>query len=62
MLWFCGFFNYADRQALSAVFPLLKGEFGISDPELGTLSSAFMLLYALTSPFTGYTVGNNNSK
>jgi MFS family permease len=56
LLWFCGFFNYADRQALSAVFPLLKGEFGISDPQLGTLSSAFMLLYALTSPFTGYTV------
>ena len=54
--WFCGFFNYADRQALSAVFPLLKGEFGISDAQLGTLSSAFMLLYALTSPFTGYTV------
>ena len=56
MLWFCGFFNYADRQALSAVFPLLKGEFGISDPQLGTLSSAFMLVYALTSPFTGYAV------
>jgi MFS family permease len=56
LLWFCGFFNYADRQALSAVFPLLKGEFGISDPALATLSSAFMLLYALTSPFTGYTV------
>jgi MFS family permease len=56
LLWFCGFFNYADRQALSAVFPLLKGEFGIGDPALGTLSSAFMLLYALTSPFTGYTV------
>jgi MFS family permease len=56
LLWFCGFFNYADRQALSAVFELLKGEFAISDTALGTLSSAFMLLYALTSPFTGYTV------
>src|SRR5579885_2072507 len=56
LLWFCGFFNYADRQALSAVFPLLHGEVGISDPALGTLSSAFMLLYALTSPFPGYTV------
>ena len=56
LLWFCGFFNYADRQASDAVFQLLKGEFEISDPQLGTLSSAFMLLYALTSPFTGYTV------
>ena len=24
LLWFCGFFNYADRQAVSAVFPLLE--------------------------------------
>jgi MFS family permease len=56
MLWFCGFFNYADRQALSAVFPLLGAEFEIGDPELGTLSTAFMLLYALTSPFTGHAV------
>jgi MFS family permease len=56
LLWFCGFFNYADRQALSAVFPVLGREFGIGDPELGTLSSAFMLLYALTSPFTGFAV------
>ncbi len=56
LLWFCGFFNYADRQALSAVLPLLKGEFGLSDRQQGMLASAFMLLYALTSPFTGYIV------
>ena len=24
LLWFCGFFNYADRQAVYSVFPLLK--------------------------------------
>ena len=24
LLWFCGFFNYADRQAVNSVFPLLK--------------------------------------
>lgn len=56
LLWLCGFFNYADRQALSAVFPVLGSEFGIGDPELGTLSSAFMLVYAMTSPFTGFAV------
>lgn len=56
LLWFCGFFNYADRQALSAVFPALEREFGIGDPEKGMLASAFMLLYALTSPFTGFAV------
>lgn len=56
MLWFCGFFNYADRQALSAVLPLLETEFDLSDTQIGWLSSAFMLVYALTSPFAGYTV------
>ena len=35
LLWFCGFFNYADRQAVSAVFPLLKSEFDLNDTQLG---------------------------
>lgn len=56
LLWFCGFFNYADRQALSAVFPLLGAEFKLSDGQLGLLGSAFMVVYAAASPFTGYTV------
>jgi MFS family permease len=56
LLWFCGFFNYADRQAVYSVFPLIKSEFGLSQEQLGYLGSAFMLVYALTSPFSGYTV------
>jgi MFS family permease len=56
LLWFCGFFNYADRQALSAVAPMLQTEFELDDTRIGFLNSAFMLVYALTSPFTGYTV------
>jgi MFS family permease len=56
LLWFCGFFNYADRQALSAVMPEIQGEFRLSDRQLGLLASAFMVVYALASPFTGYTV------
>ncbi len=56
LLWFCGFFNYADRQAVYSVFPLLKGEFGLSNPQLGLLGSAFMVVYAALSPFSGYTV------
>jgi len=56
LLWFCGFFNYADRQAVYSVFPLLKSEFGLSKPQLGLLGSAFMFVYAVASPFSGYTV------
>jgi sugar phosphate permease len=56
LLWFCGFFNYADRQAVYSVFPLLKSEFVLSPTQLGLLGSAFMFVYALSSPFSGYTV------
>ena len=56
ILWGCGFFNYADRQALSAVAPMLQKEFDLKDTQIGYVNSAFMLVYALTSPLTGYTV------
>jgi MFS family permease len=56
LLWFCGFFNYADRQAVFSVFPLLKQEFGLSGLERGMLGSAFMVVYACASPFSGYSV------
>jgi MFS family permease len=55
-LWFAGFFNYADRQAVYSVFPLLKSEFGLSPEQQGLLGMAFMVVYALSSPFSGYTV------
>jgi len=56
LLWFCGFFNYTDRQALSAVLPAIEGEFHLTDDQIGWLGSAFMVVYSLTSPFTGYAV------
>ena len=56
LLWFAGFFNYADRQAVFSVFELLSTEFTLSDEQLGLLGSAFMLVYAVSSPFSGYTV------
>jgi MFS family permease len=56
LLWFCGFFNYADRQAVFSVFPLLKNEFALSNSQRGWLGSVFMLVYATASPFTGYLV------
>jgi sugar phosphate permease len=35
--------NYIDRQALYAVFPLIKSDLQLSDTALGFLGSAFML-------------------
>jgi len=54
MLWFICFFNYADRQAIFSVFPLLKTELKLSGAELGLLGSAFMWVYAFSAPFAGY--------
>ncbi len=56
LLWFCGFFNYADRQAVFSVFPLIKKEFHLDNTTVSLLGSAFMLVYAVASPFTGYVV------
>ena len=53
MLWFVCFFNYADRQAIFSVFPLLKAELGFSDYQLGIIGGAFMIVYALAGPLAG---------
>jgi len=45
--------NYIDRQALYAVFPLIKTDLRLSDTALGLLGSAFMFSYMLAAPFFG---------
>ncbi|MDE1178453.1 MAG: MFS transporter [Edaphobacter sp.] len=54
LLWFVFLFNYADRQAIFSLFPLIKTEMHLSDVELGILGSCFMWMYALCGPFTGW--------
>src|SRR5436190_3140402 len=54
MLWFVCFFNYGDRQAISAIFPKLKDEFGFTKVQLGLIGSAFMWVYAFGAPLAGY--------
>jgi MFS family permease len=54
MLWFVCFFNYADRQAIFSVFPVLREEFGFDAVQLGLIGSAFMWVYAFGSPFAGF--------
>jgi MFS family permease len=45
--------NYIDRQILFAVFPLVKKDLLLSDKQLGFISSAFIIVYLLTSPIFG---------
>lgn len=54
MLWMVCFFNYADRQAISAVFPVLEKEFGFNKEQLGLIGSAFMWVYAGGAPLAGF--------
>ncbi|MEO6982428.1 MAG: MFS transporter, partial [Edaphobacter sp.] len=53
MLWFVCFFNYADRQAIFSIFPLIKQQFHLSDVQLGVVGASFMWMYAIFGPFAG---------
>jgi MFS family permease len=56
MLWWIAFFNYADRQAIFSVFPLLEKELHLNSVQLGVLGSAFAWVYGLASPVAGLIV------
>ncbi|OLE12239.1 MAG: hypothetical protein AUG89_07990 [Acidobacteria bacterium 13_1_20CM_4_56_7] len=53
MLWCISFFNYADREAIFSLFPLLQKEMRLTSIQLGLLGSAFAWVYGLTAPFAG---------
>ncbi len=46
MLWTICFFNYADRQGIFSIFPVLKETMNLSEVQLGFIGSAFMWVYA----------------
>lgn len=53
MLWCISFFNYADREAIFSLFPLLQKEMHLTPVQLGLLGSAFAWVYGLSAPFAG---------
>ena len=62
MLWGISFFNYADRQAIFSVFPLLEQEMHLTPVQLGLLGSAFAWVYGLGAPFAGWIVDRVSRK
>jgi len=54
MLWCVCFLNYADRQAIFALFPLLQVEFHLTNLQLALVGSSFMWAYALFGPVAGW--------
>jgi MFS family permease len=54
LLWVVALLNYVDRQVLSSLFPLLSKDLRLSDVELGFLSTVFLWVYGVLSPFSGW--------
>ena len=48
--------NYLDRATLSALAPVLMGEFHLSNAQYGLIGSAFSLTYAASAPFAGWLI------
>ena len=54
LLFSLNLFNYIDRQVLFSVFPLIQTDLQLSDFQLGTLASVFMLVYMCYAPIVGF--------
>jgi len=54
LLWVVAFLNYVDRQVIFSLLPLLEKEFRLTGAELGFLSTVFLWVYGLASPFAGF--------
>jgi MFS family permease len=52
-LFAAGALNYADRTAITSVFPLLRRDLAISDMGLAAIGSLFLWSYAFASPAAG---------
>jgi MFS family permease len=52
-MWGAYFLNYCDRQAVFAMFPVLKGDLGMSDQQLGLTGSIFLWVYGIGCPLAG---------
>lgn len=46
--------NYADRTAITSLYPLLKTDLGFTDVGIGAIGSVFLWSYAFSSPFSGF--------
>lgn len=53
-LWLAYFFNQADRQVFNIVLPLIKGDLGLTDTQLGIIASTFVLCVGLCTPIAGF--------
>jgi len=53
LMWGAYFQNYTDRQAVFAMFPVLRVELGLTDTQLGLTGSIFLWVYGICCPIAG---------
>ncbi len=61
LLWIAFFLNQADRQVFNVVLPLIRDDLYLNDFQVGSIATAFNLVYALLVPMAGF-VGDIFSK
>ena len=54
VLWVVALLNYVDRQVIFSLFPLLARDLSLSPVQLGLLSTVFLWVYGILSPFAGF--------
>ena len=54
LLWIAFFLNQADRQVFNVVLPLIKADLHLTDMQIGSIATAFNLVFALLVPLAGY--------
>lgn len=52
-MWIAYFLNYCDRQAVFAMFPVLKRELAMTDAQLGLTGALFLWIYGIGCPIAG---------
>lgn len=60
-MWVAYFLNYADRQAVFAMFPALQSDLDMTDQQLGLVGAVFLWVYAFGCPIAGQ-LGDRFSK
>ena len=53
-LWLAFFFNQADRQIFNIAMPLIKADLGLTDTQLGLVTSIFVLTIGIFIPIAGF--------
>src|SRR5436190_19787676 len=54
LLWLVACLNYLDRLAITTMRDPIKASIHMTDAQFGLLTSVFLWVYGLLSPFAGY--------